>query len=139
MGLKFFEKTRLQIIKMFTFCNYLFFQYDSMCKLGTFIVKWLTVKLIMRIRQSTGLQTGWWIQTHACKDKFTYTPFLEVQQMIHGIHIHWWKGTKVIPLMRKGWLQHFLSSIIVFIKFGRLLVELAPFWRNEKFLSRIAL
>ena len=40
-----------------------------------------------------------------------------------------------IPFMRKGWLQHLRSSIIVFRRFG----TLVPFVKKLKFFSKIAL
>jgi len=42
----------------------------------------------------------------------------------------------LIPAVRKGWLQHFLSSIMTLSREGT--VEVGPFERNVKFFSRMA-
>ena len=44
-----------------------------------------------------------------------------------------------VPLMRKGWLQHFLNSIMTLSREGMAVVgAVLPFERNMKFLSRMA-
>lgn len=44
-----------------------------------------------------------------------------------------------VPLIKKGWLQHFLSSIIVLSRDGMLLPLLPDLARKVKFFSKMAL
>ena len=45
-------------------------------------------------------------------------------------------SSHTLPLIRKGWLQHFLSSIMTLSREGT--AEGPPFDRNVKFLSKMA-
>lgn len=51
---------------------------------------------------------------------------------MHGIEVD-------LPLIKKGWLQHFLSSIIVLSRDGMLLPLPPDLVRKVKFFSKMAL
>ena len=51
---------------------------------------------------------------------------------MHGIEVN-------LPLIKKGWLQHFLSSIIVLSRDGMLLPLAPDLVRKVKFFSKMAL
>lgn len=66
------------------------------------------------------------------KEKWLLIKRVSYIRSMHGI-----KG--YLPLIKKGWLQHFLSSIIVLSRDGMLLPLPPDLVRKVKFFSKMAL
>lgn len=73
---------------------------------------------------------------------YTIPRFQEIYHLIHvcmpSTRVSVRAASVTVPWMRKGWLQHFLSSIMTLSRLGTVVVVEEPFERKVKFFSRMA-